>query len=258
MRRTDAIVPRATYRLQLHRGFDFDAAIAVLPYLSGLGISHVYCSPIATARAGSLHGYDAVDPTQINPELGGRAGFERFAAAARAHGIGLLLDQVPNHMAVFGGGNAWWADVLENGRASPFARFFDIEWHPANPAIDGKLLLPVLGDSYGEVLERGEIRLVFDEARGAIGLAYHEHQFPLDPRSYATVLERAGGHALENLVSAFGGLPTRDVEDTATQATRTSTQRELQAGLARVACVAVSSTSRVGRPPKALARFSRA
>ena len=233
---TTAVVPRATYRLQLHRGFDFEAACAVLPYLQRLGISHVYCSPIATARAGSLHGYDATDPTQINPELGGRAGFERFATAARAHGIGLLLDIVPNHMAVFSAGNAWWAGVLENGPASPFADFFDIEWHPANPALDGKLLLPVLGDPYGEVLERGEIRLVRDAACGRLQFGYHEHRFPLDPKSYGSVLADTSAEALRILAVAFEQLPDRNDDDPAARELRASTQREMQARLAR-ACL---------------------
>src|ERR1700712_761569 len=123
-----AIVPRATYRLQLHKGFDFDAATAVLPYLQRLGVSHVYCSPISTARPGSLHGYDVVDHSKVNPELGGEEGFARFADAARAQGLGLLLDLVPNHMGVFGSDNHWWMDVLENGRASAFAHCFDIDW----------------------------------------------------------------------------------------------------------------------------------
>ena len=111
------VLPRATYRLQLHKGFGFDAARAVLPYLQRLGISHVYCSPITKARPGSLHGYDVVDPTQLNLELGGMPAFLGFARAARALGMGLLLDQVPNHMGVFGADNAWWLDVLEHGCA---------------------------------------------------------------------------------------------------------------------------------------------
>ena len=208
--RTDAraVVPRATYRLQLHRDFDFDAACAVLPYLQQLGISHVYCSPIAQARPGSRHGYDVVDPSRINDELGGTEGFLRFARAARALGLGLLLDQVPNHMGVFGADNAWWLDVLEHGPASAFAAYFDIDWQPPNPALAGRLLVPVLGQSYGEALERGEIRLACDTSAGRLALRYHEHVFPLDPRSYAAVLDAA--LPLRALADACRALPPRD------------------------------------------------
>src|SRR5439155_6945742 len=153
-----------------------------------LGVSHVYCSPLSTARPGSRHGYDVVDHRTINPELGGREGFERFARAARTLGIGLLLDQVPNHMGVHGSANAWWQDVLEHGPASPHASWFDIEWAPPNPLFEGKLLLPILGDQYGAVLERGELVLRFDRARGTLALHYHEHRLPLDPATYPEVL----------------------------------------------------------------------
>ncbi len=151
------------------------------------GRSHVYCSPITRARAGSLHGYDVVAHDEINPELGGREGFDRFAAALRAHGLGLLLDLVPNHMGVFGADNAWWSDVLENGPASLYAQHFDIDWHPLDRALDGKVLLPVLGDHYGHVLDRGELRLAFEPERGGFAVRYHEHRFPLDVRGYADV-----------------------------------------------------------------------
>ena len=204
---------RATYRLQLHADFGFDAARALLPYLQRLGISHVYCSPIATARAGSRHGYDVVDPSQINPELGGRDGFIVFAQAARQLGIGLLLDQVPNHMAVYGAGNAWWQDVLEHGPASLYADWFDIDWQPPNAALAGKLLLPILGAAYGEVLDRGEIALRCDTAAGTLALHYHQHRFALDPRSYAPVLEAAQRRELHALAGHCLALPPRDVGD---------------------------------------------
>ena len=183
--------PRATYRLQLHQDFGFDAARAVLPYLQRLGISHVYCSPIARARPGSRHGYDVVDPAQISMELGGSEGFFQFARAAHALGLRLLLDQVPNHMGVFGADNAWWMDVLAHGQASAYARFFDIDWQPPNPVLAGKLQEPVLGEAYGEVLARGELRLSWDAGDGRLALQYHEHRFPLDPRSHAGLLQAA-------------------------------------------------------------------
>jgi len=185
------VVPRATYRLQLHKDFGFDAARAVLPYLQRLGISHVYCSPITRARPGSLHGYDVVDHAQVNPELGGMEGFLGFTRTARALGMGLLLDHVPNHMGVFGADNAWWMDVLEHGPASEFAGHFDIDWQPPNPALADKLLVPVLGQAYGEVLDRSEIALGCDAATGTLALHYAEHRFALDPRTYAAVLELA-------------------------------------------------------------------
>jgi len=186
-----AIIPRATYRLQLHQDFDFAAATRILPYLQRLGVSHVYCSPITRARPGSQHGYDVVDHREINPELGGRAGFERFAAAARAHGLGLLLDLVPNHMGVIGAHNPWWADVLENGPASAYADFFDINWQPFNRELEGKVLLPVLGEAYGDVLDQGQLQLVFDAAAGQFQLAYYAHRFPVDPHTWPTLLQAA-------------------------------------------------------------------
>jgi (1->4)-alpha-D-glucan 1-alpha-D-glucosylmutase len=130
-------IPRATYRLQLHRGFTFDDAAAIAPYLEKLGVSHAYCSPVLRARAGSAHGYDVVSHGEINPELGGRERFERMAAALRAHGIGILLDVVPNHMCI-GADNAWWLDVLENGPASAYASYFDIDWEPIDPDLRGQ------------------------------------------------------------------------------------------------------------------------
>lgn len=225
--RAQAVIPRATYRLQLHKGFDFDAARSVLPYLERLGISHVYCSPITRARPGSRHGYDVVDHGQINPELGGEEGFLRFAAAVRARGMGLLLDQVPNHMGVFGADNAWWMDVLEHGPASERAAAFDIDWNPPNPALAGKLLVPVLGAPYGDVLDAGEIRLVLEPATGHLVLRYHEHRFPLDPRTYGQVLgqvtapaEGGGPARLEALTQGFAALPPRDTPDPAARAAR--------------------------------------
>jgi (1->4)-alpha-D-glucan 1-alpha-D-glucosylmutase len=236
-----AVIPRATYRLQLHQGFDFEAARAVLPYLHRLGISHLYCSPITRARSGSLHGYDVVDHAHISPELGGRTGFERFATDAKALGMGLLLDQVPNHMGVFGADNAWWMDVLENGAASEYAAYFDIDWRPPNPALHRKLLVPVLGDSYGHVLDSGDIRLVCDAATGVLALQYHEHRFPLDPGTYPGVLRGAGlqrgdgteaRRMLEDLADAFAAVPSRDAD--APQAlARRAFVRELQARLAQ-------------------------
>lgn len=170
--------PRATYRLQFHRGFPFEAALPLVPYLADLGISHVYASPILMARTGSPHGYDVIDPTRVNPELGGEEGLRELTAALRQSGLGLIVDIVPNHMAVGGDDNPWWLDVLEQGPASPYAGFFDIDWHPGTPGLEGKLLAPFLGRSYGEALAAGEIRLVHE---GRPALRYFEHLFPLRP-----------------------------------------------------------------------------
>ncbi len=183
-RRDRTLIPRATYRLQFHAGFTFDDAIRTLPYLARLGISHVYCSPIQRARPGSMHGYDVVAHDEINPELGGMPAFERFTQALRAQGMGQLLDLVPNHMGVLGADNPWWMDVLENGACSLYADYFDIEWQPLNAELVGKVLLPVLGDHYGDVLDRGELQLRWDGAMGELAVHYHAHRFPLAPQTY--------------------------------------------------------------------------
>jgi (1->4)-alpha-D-glucan 1-alpha-D-glucosylmutase len=219
------IIPRATYRLQLHAEFGFRSATEIIPYLARLGISHLYCSPYFRARAGSTHGYDVVDHSTLNPELGTREDFDRFLAALREHGLAQILDIVPNHVGVMGADNAWWMDVLENGPASTHAEVFDIDWEPADPALAGKLLVPVLGDMYGRTLERGEIVLRFERDTGSFAAFYHEHRFPLDPREYprvfARVLDALGHDALADedredftsLVDAFARLPSRNDAD---------------------------------------------
>ncbi|UAK23310.1 malto-oligosyltrehalose synthase [Sphingomonas nostoxanthinifaciens] len=170
------MIPRATYRIQFHSGFGFDRAAGLADYLADLGISHLYASPIGTARAGSTHGYDAIDPTRINPELGGEDGFRAMAAALRARGIGIIVDIVPNHMAVGGADNPWWLDVLAQGPASPHACFFDIDWYPADPALHGKLHAPFLGMPYWEALTSGALVL---EADGSAIVAHRTHRFPI-------------------------------------------------------------------------------
>lgn len=172
------MIPRATYRIQFHRDFPFAAAIPLAPYLADLGISHLYASPIGTARAGSNHGYDVVDPLHINPELGGEDGFRALAAACKAHGLGIILDIVPNHMAVGGSDNPWWLDVLEKGQTSSYAGYFDIDWTPADPALHGKLLAPFLGTPYAEALANGDLVLDRTDRRLSL-LAYDTHRFPL-------------------------------------------------------------------------------
>ena len=172
-------IPRATYRLQFNRDFTLRRAIELVPYLYDLGISHIYASPLLKACPGSTHGYDTCDHSRINPEIGTEKDLEEFVAALRRHGMGLVLDIVPNHMGICGRHNAWWWDVLTNGRASRFADFFDIDWDSPDPRLRGKVLLPVLGDYYGRILGRGELKLV--QEQGETLLAYHEHRFPIAP-----------------------------------------------------------------------------
>lgn len=185
-------VPRATVRLQLHQGFTFAQAQAQVPYFARLGISHLYVSPILVARAGSTHGYDVVDHSAVNPELGGEAGLVALVAALRAQGMGLIVDIVPNHMAVGGHDNRAWLDLLEWGRDSRFANVFDVDWDVNDPALRNKVHAPFLGKPYGEALRDGEIKLCFDGERGRFHFAYYEHHFPLAPTTYALLLRLAG------------------------------------------------------------------
>lgn len=170
------MTPRATMRLQFHKGFTFADAAALVPYFSTLGISHLYASPIMTARPGSLHGYDVIDPTRVNPELGGEEEFRRLVAKLRDHDMGIIVDIVPNHMAI-GAGNWWWMDVLAGGRTSRYAKYFDIDWKPVDLHLRGKVLLPVLGRQYGEVLAAGEIKLESED--GKAWVRYFDRIFPL-------------------------------------------------------------------------------
>ena len=152
-------IPIATYRLQLTADFDFDAAAAVVPYLKALGITHLYASPFMRARKGSTHGYDIVDHTKLTPELGGEAGFARLSQPLQAHDLGLILDFVPNHVGAHFADNPWWLDVLEWGPVSPHAASFDIDWDILPYRARAGVLLPIIGSSYGEALEKGEIEL---------------------------------------------------------------------------------------------------
>ena len=183
------MTPRATLRLQFHKGFTFADATRLVPYFAALGISHVYASPILTARPGSQHGYDVIDPTRINPELGGEDGLHGLVSALRRADLGLIVDIVPNHMAV-GAGNTWWCDVLQNGRTSAFAHFFDIDWEPDDPELNGKVLAPFLGRSCADALAAGEITLAPDTERGYV-IKYFEHLFPV-ARAYWSEVESEG------------------------------------------------------------------
>ncbi len=165
------MTPRATYRFQFHKDFTFADAEALVPYLDALGISHLYASPVTTARSGSTHGYDVVDPTRINPELGGEEAFRRLVTALRSRGMGVTIDIVPNHMGVAGGENAWWNDVLAHGETSEFARYFDIDWRE-------KLVLPILGDPLAETLASGALKVEQVDGRYVLE-AYGEHRLPI-------------------------------------------------------------------------------
>ncbi|HEX5513122.1 MAG TPA: malto-oligosyltrehalose synthase, partial [Gammaproteobacteria bacterium] len=218
-----AAIPRATYRLQLNSGFTFRDAAALVPYLAALGISHVYCSPYLRARPGSPHGYDIIDHNALNPEIGSAEDFDAFCQALEVHGMSQIIDVVPNHMGVMGADNAWWLDVLENGPASLYADYFDIDWRPAKAELYHKLLLPVLGGVYGEVLERGELELRFEPGEGAFSVWYYQHRLPLAPESYPALLDARADTLtlklgeqhpqlleLRSLISAFRHLPPRD------------------------------------------------
>jgi (1->4)-alpha-D-glucan 1-alpha-D-glucosylmutase len=183
------MIPRATYRLQFHKDFTFTDAAGLADYFAALGISHIYASPILTARAGSQHGYDVVDPSRINPELGGEDGFRAMAAAFKTHSLGLILDIVPNHLAVGQADNRLWLDLLENGRASPSAEWFDVDWEA--PGLENKILAPFLEDEPQALWEKGELALVHDDHLRKWAFAYFGHRFPLRP-------EDQKPHAVQN------------------------------------------------------------
>ncbi len=208
------IEPRATYRVQFNASFTFDDAAGLLDYLSDLGISHLYCSPYLKATPGSEHGYDMVDPTQVNPELGGHSGHDRLTDAHLQHSVNQLLDIVPNHMAT-AAVNPWWWDVLENGQTSPYATYFDIAWERLEGPRESIILLPILGDHYGRVLEAGEIKLVLDEDR--FSLLVYDKRLPVDPRSTSIPLTAAahtsGSETLAFLAGSFARLPQATARD---------------------------------------------
>ncbi len=229
--------PRATYRLQLHPGFTFADAERLGPYLAALGVSHAYLSPVLQAAPGSTHGYDVVDPRRVNEELGGETGFERLASGYRERGLRLLVDIVPNHMAIGSGQNPWWRGVLEDGLASRYARHFDVDWQHPEAHLRDRVLLPMLGDHYGRVLEAGELRIEWDGNR--FGVRYHEQRLPLSARSLDELLglaaSRAGSDELGFLAGAFGDLPPSTATDPSSVERR---QRDKEVLLHRLADLA--------------------
>src|SRR5215475_13125754 len=182
-------IPVSTYRLQLNSDLRFADVQGLVPYFHRLGITDLYASPFLKARRGSRHGYDVIDHTSINPEIGSDEDLAALTAALAGYGMGLIADVVPNHMGIDDEANRWWWDVLENGPSSPYAKFFDIDWAPPKEDLANKVLLPILGDQYGKVLENGEIHLLFEA--GAFIIAYYEHRFPVGPRSSIAILEPA-------------------------------------------------------------------
>ena len=216
-------IPLSTYRLQFNRSFTFSQAADLVPYLAELGITHCYASPYLRSRPGSMHGYDIIDHHHLDPEIGTPEDYARFVAVLHQHGMGQILDVVPNHMGILSADNAWWLEVLENGEASTYAEFFDIDWYPLKDELRGKVLVPVLGDQYGTVLDRGELKLTFDAEKGEFSIFYFQHRFPVNPREYPRilgygpeVLQQQLGADTENLlefqslISAFNHLPGRE------------------------------------------------
>ena len=235
--------------MQVHGAFPLTAARDVIPYLARLGIGGVYTSPYFAASPGSTHGYDVSNHNEINAELGGREAHEAFVAAAAEHRLFHMVDFVPNHMGIGTGTNAWWNDVLENGPSSPAAKFFDIDWAPVKEELYAKLLMPILGDQYGQVLERGELQLVFHD--GALALRYFDHELPINPRQAPRVYRAAVGpltdglgpdnpqlHELLSIIASLENLPPYTDTDPQSMTVR---QREKEVARGRIGRLAAES-----------------
>lgn len=221
---TPVRIPVATYRLQFNRWFTFADACRIVPYLHSLGITDCYASSFLKAIPGSLHGYDLVDPTSLNPELGTEETYREFTRALKDHGMGTILDVVPNHMGIGKSVNAWWTDVLENGPSSPYSTFFDIDWNPVKPELKDKVLLPILGDQYGTELENQKITLHYED--GGFHIRYHDHRLPVAPKPSAWILthrldeliqqaapDDPGVEELQSIITALSHLPSRSERD---------------------------------------------
>ncbi len=232
--------PLSTYRIQLRPEFGFAAAVAIAGYLAELGISHLYASPYLQAAQGSAHGYDVIDHSRVNTELGGAAGHAQLCRTLQEHGLGQVLDVVPNHMAISSQGgeprNSWWWDVLENGPSSRWAGYFDVDWDPPQSRLRNTVLLPILGDHYGRILEAGEMRLV--RCDGKFEIHYHEHRMPVAPSSLAGLLaeaaERCSSPDLAFIADSCGELPLATATDRVSTARRHRDKEVLGGQLARL------------------------
>lgn len=224
MKGTGLRIPLATYRLQFNADFRFSAAREIASYLQRLGISDVYASPYFKASAGSPHGYDILDQNSLNPEVGSEEEYEALVTELHRLGMGQILDIVPNHMCIEGQGNHYWLDVLENGPSSIYAHFFDINWHPVKQELENKILIPILGDQYGAVLENGELRLAFEE--GSFFVYYYDNKLPIIPKSYSHILtlgietleqdllaENPDFQELMSIITALKHLPSTTEQD---------------------------------------------
>ena len=238
-------VPLATYRLQLGPALDFAAVRDLADYFARLGVSHCYLSPVFQARAGSTHGYDVCNHRVVSQVLGGEEALAALGRHLRERGLGILLDTVPNHMGIGDPANVWWMDVLENGPSSTFAHFFDIEWSPVKPELADKVLIPVLEDQYGRVLEAGKLTLAY--ADGAFVVQHYDTHLPVAPRTYANILRHAletlrstlaGDHSdvleLESIVTALGYLPLRSERDRQKLAERNREKEIVKMRIARL------------------------
>lgn len=231
-----SVEPKATYRIQLNPQFTFDDATDIVDYLAALGISHLYCSPYLQAAPGSMHGYDVVDHSRLNEDLGGVEAHQRLCRALNNSGMSQLLDIVPNHMAITGPENPWWWDVLENGPSSWYASYFDVDWEPPEARRRNKVLLPVLGDHYGRVLEAGEFTLRHNQ--GMFTLHYYDQVFPMAPRSLSQMLETAAKHCRSDelgfIAGAFSQLPLATATDRSSVQRRHRDKEVLQTQLRRL------------------------
>ena len=259
-----AAIPIATYRLQFNAAFTFEDAAAIVDYLDALGVSHCYASNYFKAVPGSLHGYDVADPTALNPEIGDDRTYARWVTRLRSHGMGHIIDLVPNHMGISKSANPWWQDVLENGPSSRYAAVFDIDWHPLKPELEHKVLLPILGDSYGAVLERQEIALAYHD--GAFTARYFEHMLPIAPGTYDSILSVQADSLLEeidaqsddgveflSIMTAIRHLPRRDVQDPTLLAER---DREKEVIKRRLAALTRRSARVLAHIERAVALFN--
>ncbi|HWA99800.1 MAG TPA: malto-oligosyltrehalose synthase [Pirellulales bacterium] len=240
---TPRYLPASTYRLQFSAHLRFADAAALAAYFEKLGIAAVYASPLFRARRDSAHGYDVIDPNIVDPEFGSETDFQQFAEELARHQLGLVMDVVPNHMGIDDPNNRWWQDVLENGPGSAYAKFFDIEWHPPKESLQETVLVPVLGDQYGKVLEAQELKLAYRDQRFYV--EYYQRRFPLSPATWTVLLthalathlqampaENPARMELESIVTALEHLPSRTETDPEKQRER---QREQDVARRRLA-----------------------